>query len=223
MLYAGELNTLIQQTGWVARVVLGMLLFFSLFSWALIFQKLALFSRINRQTALFLRIFRANRTLPDPRQMGSGGSPLESVYAAGFREIESQVRGGNPHGKVTSINAVTVSMQLAAGEETRKLESYMPWLATTGSVTPFIGLFGTVWGVMDAFTGLGAAGAASLRAVAPGIAEALITTAAGLFTAVPAVIAYNHFVHNIRDASARMDSFALEVSAVVEKMYPDQH
>jgi biopolymer transport protein TolQ len=222
-LYAGQLDTLIQQTGWVARVVLGMLLFFSLFSWALIFQKLAMFSRINRQTSLFLRIFRANRTLPDPRQMGSGGSPLESVYSAGFREIESQVRSGNPNGKVTSLNAVTVSMQLTAGEEVRKMESYMPWLATTGSVTPFIGLFGTVWGVMDAFTGLGTAGAASLRAVAPGIAEALITTAAGLFTAVPAVIAYNHFLHDIRDLSARMDSFALEVTAVVEKMYPNQH
>jgi biopolymer transport protein TolQ len=223
LLYAGQLDTLIQQTGWVARVVLGMLLFFSLFSWALIFQKLAMFSRINRQTSLFLRIFRANRTLPDPRQMGSGGSPLESVYSAGFREIESQVRSGNPHGKITSLNAVTVSMQLAAGEEVRKVESYMPWLATTGSVTPFIGLFGTVWGVMDAFTGLGTAGAASLRAVAPGIAEALITTAAGLFTAVPAVIAYNHFLHDIRDLSARMDSFALEVTAVVEKMYSGQN
>jgi biopolymer transport protein TolQ len=222
-LYAGQLDTLIQQTGWVARVVLGMLLFFSLFSWALIFQKLAMFSRINRQTSLFLRIFRANRTLPDPRQMGSGGSPLESVYSSGFREIESQVRSGNPNGKVTSLNAVTVSMQLTAGEEVRKMESYMPWLATTGSVTPFIGLFGTVWGVMDAFTGLGTAGAASLRAVAPGIAEALITTAAGLFTAVPAVIAYNHFLHDIRDLSGRMDSFALEVTAVVEKMYPNQH
>ena len=219
-MYAGQLDTLIQQTGWVARVVLGMLLFFSLFSWALIFQKLAMFSRINRQTSLFLRIFRANRTLPDPRQMGSGGSPLESVYSAGFREIESQVRSGNP-GKVTSLNAVTVSMQLAASEEVRKMESYMPWLATTGSVTPFIGLFGTVWGVMDAFTGLGTAGAASLRAVAPGIAEALVTTAAGLFTAVPAVIAYNHFLHDIRDLSTRMDSFALEVTAVVEKMYPN--
>ena len=155
--------------------------------------------------------------------MGGGGSPLESVYSAGFRELESQVRGGNPHGKVTSLNAVTVSMQLAAGEEVRKVEKYMPLLATTGSVTPFIGLFGTVWGVMDAFTGLGTAGAASLRAVAPGIAEALITTAAGLFTAIPAVIAYNHFVHNIRDLSGRMDSFALEVTAVVEKIYPGQH
>jgi biopolymer transport protein TolQ len=222
LLYAGQLDTLIEQTGWVARVVLGMLLLFSLFSWALIFQKLAMFSRIGRQTALFLRIFRANRTLPDPRQMGGGGSPLENVYSAGYREIENQVRSGNPNSKITSLNAVTVSMQLAAGDEVRKVESYMPWLATTGSVTPFIGLFGTVWGVMDAFTGLGTAGAASLRAVAPGIAEALITTAAGLFTAVPAVIAYNHFLHNIRDLSSRMDSFALEVTAVVEKMYPGQ-
>jgi biopolymer transport protein TolQ len=222
LLFAGQLNTLIEQTGWVARVVLAMLLAFSLFSWALIFQKLVMFSRINRQTALFLRIFRANRTLPDPRQMGGSGSPLESAYSAGFREIESQVRTGNPLGKITSLNAVTVTMQLAAGDEVRKVEKYMPWLATTGSVTPFIGLFGTVWGVMDAFTGLGTAGAASLRAVAPGIAEALITTAAGLFTAVPAVIAYNHFLHDIRDLSSRMDSFALEVTAVVEKLYPGQ-
>jgi biopolymer transport protein TolQ len=98
----------------------------------------------------------------------------------------------------------------------------MPWLATTGSVTPFIGLFGTVWGVMDAFTGLGAAGSASLRAVAPGIAEALITTAAGLFTAVPAVIAYNHFLHDIKDLGARMDGFTMEVAALIEKLYPGQ-
>jgi biopolymer transport protein TolQ len=199
-----------------------MLLAFSLFSWALIFQKLRMFARINQQTALFLRIFRSNKILPDPKQMGAGGSPLESLYSAGYREVESQLRSGAPHGKVTSLNAVTVSMQLAASDEVRKAEKYMPWLATTGSVTPFIGLFGTVWGVMDAFTGLGAAGAASLRAVAPGIAEALITTAAGLFTAVPAVIAYNHFLHDIKDLGGRMDSFTLEVSAVIEKLYPGQ-
>src|SRR5882762_7591606 len=176
-LFAGQLGTLLEQTGWVARVVLLMLLAFSLFSWALIFQKSRMFSRMNQQTALFLRIFRSNKFPPEP------------VYSAGYREVDSQLRSGNPHGKVTSLNAVTVSMQIAAAEEVRKAEKYMPWLATTGSVTPFIGLFGTVWGVMDAFTGLGAVGAASLRAVAPGIAEALITTAAGLFTAIPAVIA----------------------------------
>ncbi len=177
---------------------------------------------MNQQTALFLRIFRSNKILPDPKQMGGGGSPLEPLYAAGYREVDSQLRSGSPHGRVTSLNAVTVSMQLAAADEVRKAEKYMPWLATTGSVTPFIGLFGTVWGVMDAFTGLGAAGAASLRAVAPGIAEALITTAAGLFTAVPAVIAYNHFLHDIKDMGGRMDSFTLEVSALIEKLYPSQ-
>lgn len=219
-LFDSQLGTLLQQTGWIARIVLAMLFFFSLFSWALIFQKLRMFSRMNHQTALFLRIFRSNRILPDPKQMGSGGSPLEPVYAAGYRELESQTRSGSTPGRIVSLNAVTVSMQLAAGEEVRKAEKYMPWLATTGSVTPFIGLFGTVWGVMDAFTGLGAAGSASLRAVAPGIAEALITTAAGLFTAVPAVIAYNHFLHDIRELGGRMDSFAMEVSALVEKLYP---
>jgi len=221
LLFVGQLGTLLEQTGWVARVVLLMLLGFSLFSWALIFQKSRMFARINQQTALFLRIFRANKILPDPKQMGAGGSPLESLYSAGYREVESQLRGGSPHGTVTSLNAVTVSMQLTAADEVRKAEKYMPWLATTGSVTPFIGLFGTVWGVMDAFTGLGTAGAASLRAVAPGIAEALITTAAGLFTAIPAVIAYNHFLHDIKDLGARMDSFTMEVVTLVEKLYSD--
>jgi biopolymer transport protein TolQ len=110
-------------------------------------------------------------------------------------------------------------MQGAAGEEVRRLEKWMPWLATTGSVSPFIGLFGTVWGVMDAFSGLGDAGSASLRAVAPGIAEALITTAAGLFAAIPAVIAYNYYVGNIRSVAARMDSFASEFVAKIETLY----
>jgi biopolymer transport protein TolQ len=213
------LTTLLQQTGWVARAVLGMLFCFSLFSWALIFQKLAVFSRLNRHTNVFLRVFRSGKGLPEPRSVGSTGSPLEAVYAAGYRELSSQLVSGNPPGRVKSLNAVIADMQLAAAEEVRKLERYMPWLATTGSVTPFIGLFGTVWGVMDAFSGLGTAGAASLRAVAPGIAEALITTAAGLFTAIPAVIAYNHFLHDIKEMGARMDNFAMEVAAQIEKQY----
>jgi biopolymer transport protein TolQ len=196
-----------------------MLFCFSLFSWALIFQKLAMFGRLRRQTALFLRVFRSGKGLPDPKAVGAMGSPLEAVYAAGYRELSSQLVASNPPGQVKSLNAVTADMQMAAAEEIRKLERYMPWLATTGSVTPFIGLFGTVWGVMDAFSGLGTAGAASLRAVAPGIAEALITTAAGLFTAIPAVIAYNHFLHNIKELGARMDNFALEVAAMIEKQF----
>ncbi|HYL10129.1 MAG TPA: MotA/TolQ/ExbB proton channel family protein [Candidatus Acidoferrales bacterium] len=196
-----------------------MLLVFSVVSWALIFQKLGLFGRINRQTDMFLRIFRATRGLPDPKSVAQSGSPLSHVYAAGHRELASQLAGGNPHGHLKSLNAVTISMQLAAADEVRRAEKYMPWMATTGSVTPFIGLFGTVWGVMDSFSGLGTAGAASLRAVAPGIAEALITTAAGLFTAIPAVIAYNHFIRDIKELGQRMDNFILEVAAQVEKTF----
>jgi biopolymer transport protein TolQ len=190
-----------------------------LFSWALIFQKIRLFSRIERQTSIFLRTFRAVRSLPDPKAVAGLGSPLESLYAAGHRELAGQLAAGNPHGRIKSLQAITTDMQAAAGEEVRKIEKYMPWLATTGSITPFIGLFGTVWGVMDAFSGLGEVGAASLRAVAPGIAEALVATAAGLFTAIPAVMAYNHFVHHIKQLGARMDNFTMEVSALIEKQY----
>ena len=196
-----------------------MLLVFSLISWALIFQKLGRFGRINRQTARALQNFRASKGLPEPGSLGAAGSPLQAVYAAGYRELQSQLAAANPHGKVKSVSAITVGMQLAAAEEIRKVEKWMPWLATTGSVTPFIGLFGTVWGVMDAFAGLGSAGAASLRAVAPGIAEALITTAAGLFTAIPAVVAYNHYLHDIKELATRMDNFTMEVAAQVEKHY----
>ena len=215
----GPLGNLLEQTGWVARVILLMLLAFSVISWALIFQKLRLFGQINRRTARALQSFRASKGLPEPRMLGTTGSPVEVVYSAGYRELQSQLTGANPHARIKSLNAVTSSMQQASSDEVRKVEKWMPWLATTGSVTPFIGLFGTVWGVMDAFAGLGTAGAASLRAVAPGIAEALVTTAAGLFTAIPAVIAYNHFLHDTRELAARLDNFTLEVAAQVEKRY----
>src|SRR5260370_14554665 len=108
---------MLQQTGWVARGVLGMLLFVSVFSWALIFQKSRMFSRMNQQTALFLRIFRSNKILPDPRQMGAGGSPLESLYSAGFRAVDNQVRGATPRSQLTSLTAATVSVQFAAADE----------------------------------------------------------------------------------------------------------
>jgi biopolymer transport protein TolQ len=212
----------------VARIVLGILLILSIVSWAIIFQKSSLFGRIEPQTKKFLQMFRAGRGgLPDPNtlRVGAGGTPLVAVYQAGYRELEAQLGGANPRpgasggGKLRNANAVGVEMQSAAQEEVRRLEKWMPWLATTGSVSPFIGLFGTVWGVMDAFSGLGDAGAASLRAVAPGIAEALITTAAGLFAAIPAVIAYNSYLSNIRGIAARMDSFAAEFVAKIETIY----
>ena len=226
----GDLGRLLQQTGWVARTVLAILALASLFSWALIFQKWRLFSQLSRQTDKFLRAFRSSGKLPEPKLLvtAAGGSPLVAMYAVGYQELQSQLNSGsaplttgnNPHPqKLRSVNAVSVTMHLAAAEEVRRMERGMAWLATTGSVTPFIGLFGTVWGVMDSFAGLGTAGAASLRAVAPGIAEALITTAAGLFAAIPAVIAYNHFLHEIKDFAGRMNNFTAEFVAQIEKQF----
>ena len=204
----------------VARVVLLLLLFFSVVSWAMILQKLGMFGRIRRKGDEFLRVFRATRGVANPQGLAMIASPFANVYAAGYRELQSQIGGvaANPHPpKLKSLQAVTVSMQLASAEEVRRVEKGMSWLATTGAVSPFIGLFGTVWVIIDAFSGLGSAGAASLRAVAPGIAEALVTTAAGLFAAIPAVIFYNHFLQNIRDLAQRLDTFALEVTALIEK------
>jgi biopolymer transport protein TolQ len=222
LLYAGRLGTLLEQTGWVARTDLLILVALSLFSWAIIFQKYKLFGAIEPRTKKFLQLFRAGRGLPDPVTLRSGasGSPFVSVYEAGYRELEGQLAGGNPHpGKLKNPRAVLVEMQLASSDEVRQMESWMPWLATIGSISTFIGLFGTVWGVMDAFASLGEAGQASLQAVAPGIADALITTAMGLFAAIPAVIGYNIYLHRIRDFALRMDNFATEFVAKIETLY----
>jgi len=215
--------TLLEQTSGVARAILGLLLLLSIFSWALILQKFAQLGGMDRKTERFLRMFRGGRGLSDPNTLraGVGSSPLVAVYAAGYRELEAQMNGANPRagGRLKNADAVGVEMQVAASEEVRRLEKGMSSLATIASVSPFIGLFGTVWGVMDAFAGLGEAGAASLRAVAPGIAEALVTTAAGLFAAIPALIAYNHCLHGIRGLASRMSDFAAEFVAKIETIY----
>ena len=218
LLQASQLGKLLAQTGWVARVVLFILLFFSVFSWAIIFQKYLLFSRIERQTSKFLQLFRSTKGLPEPQAvtMAAEGSPLVSIYVAGYTELQSQV---NPHGGLKSLNAIAARMQNASTSEMRMIERWMPWLATTASTAPFIGLFGTVWGVMDAFGQLGEGTASTIRLVAPGMAEALIATAAGLFAAIPALIAYNHFLHHLRELGGRMDSFTAEFVAQIEKQY----
>ena len=225
LLFDNRLSILIGQAGWVARAVLVILLILSVLSWAIIFQKSKQLGGIDRKTTTFLQMFRSGRGLPDPNTLraGAGGTPLVSVYAAGYRELEAQLSGANTGGasggKLKNASAVGVEMQVAAGDQMRTLERGMPWLATTASVSPFIGLLGTVWGVMDSFSGLGDAGAASLRAVAPGISEALITTAAGLVAAIPALIAYNHYLHGIRSIASRMDSFTAEFVAKIETLY----
>jgi biopolymer transport protein TolQ len=211
--YAGEeIVSMVANSGLVAKAVLLLLLAFSVFSWAVIASKWSLLKRARAQSGRFIRAFRKAKAFQElaPVAEQFKPSPLVAVYEGGFNEYRRQ-------GGVRNLTAIQRAMQIASSEELTRMETRIPWLATTGSVTPFIGLFGTVWGIIDAFHGLGTAGAATLRAVAPGISEALITTAAGLFAAIPGVIAYNHFTQNMREFAARMDDFALEFLNALER------
>src|SRR5579864_7531538 len=208
----GEISGLIESSGLVAKAVLIILLIFSLASWTIIFSKWGLFSRARAQSNRFIRMFRKSERLNDVAAVVEQfkPSPLVAVFEGAYNELRKQ---STYPVRVVSLQRAA---QIAASEELTRLESRLPWLATCGAVTPFIGLFGTVWGIIDAFHGLGTAGAATLRAVAPGISEALITTAAGLFAAIPAVIAYNAFSHQIKELAARSDDFALEFLNALE-------
>jgi biopolymer transport protein TolQ len=212
----GEIVDLVRETGLVAQTVLLSLLVFSLVSWAIILSKWALLKRARIQSGRFLRAFRRAQRLQDVATVSDQfrPSPIVGVFQSGFREFERQVGSS---GGLRNPLAVQRAMQIAASEEMTRFERNLPWLAITGAVTPFVGLFGTVWGIIDAFHGLGTSGAATLRAVAPGISEALITTAAGLVAAIPAVIAYNLIGGSIRDFAARCDDFSLEMANAVER------
>ena len=223
--YQGEVWQLLTNTGLVARIVLLILLAFSILCWAIIFQKYRAFRAARRESQEFLKVFRQSKKLSEIRAFSRTlkESPLPEVFQAGYREVESQaVMAENPgKPRIRSLEAVRRALQMGASSELSRLEQWLTWLATTGNVAPFVGLFGTVWGIIDAFHGMGTAGTASLRSVAPGISEALITTAAGLFTAIPAVIAYNIFLQRIREFGNQMDDFSLEFLNMTERHFTD--
>ncbi|MSV31964.1 MAG: flagellar motor protein MotA [Bryobacterales bacterium] len=198
--------------------VLLLLVSASCFSWAIIFTKWSRLRKARDENRKFLKAFRkANGfdTITAACEQFAA-APLVTVYDFGHAEVERQLRAKQ---NLTNRAAVERSLQIAAGEEIARLETNMSWLATTAAITPFVGLFGTVWGIIDAFQALTGAGAASLRAVGPGIAEALIATAMGLFAAIPAAIFYNYFGFLIRDISAKMEDFGLEFMNLIERVY----
>ena len=210
----GEIVDMISNTGAVAKLVLLTLLAFSLISWAIILTKWSQLRRARRQSGRFVRAFRKAQRLQDMAAVAEQfkPSPLVGVFEGGYEEYQRQIAGGG----FRSFLPIQRGMQIGASEEITRLERNVPWLAITAAATPFIGLFGTVWGIIDAFHGLGTAGAATLRAVAPGISEALITTAAGLAAAIPALVAYNLIGASIREFAARCDDFALAFMNEVE-------
>jgi biopolymer transport protein TolQ len=211
----GEIVDMLSNTGAVAKLVLLTLLAFSLISWAIILTKWGQLRRARAQSARFVRAFRKAQRLQDMAAVADQfkPSPLVGVFEGGYEEYRRQIAVA---GGFRSFLPIQRGMQIGSSEGITRLERNVAWLAITAAVTPFIGLFGTVWGIIDAFQGLGTAGAATLRAVAPGISEALITTAAGLAAAIPAVIAYNLIGASIREFAARCDDFTLEFMNAVE-------
>jgi biopolymer transport protein TolQ len=198
--------------------VLLILLIFSIFSWTIIFAKWGTFRGARRANARFLRAFRKANGL-DAVMVASEQfrpAPLVALFDFGYEEVTRQVKS---RGTVNNTVALERTLQLGTSEELTKLERNMGWLATTASVSPFIGLLGTVLGIIRSFEQLGSQGSSSLRAVGPGISEALIATAVGLFAAIPAAVAYNYFGHVIKEMGARMDDFTLEFLNLTERTY----
>jgi biopolymer transport protein TolQ len=201
-------------------VVVGLLLCFSLYSWTIILAKWSLLRGARSANRRFLRAFRKSNGLEAVVVASEQfrPSPLVGVFDFGYEEVERQVKS---RGSVTNRAAVERTLQLGISEELSKLERNLQWLATTASTAPFIGLFGTVWGIIRAFQDLSSQGSTSLRAVGPGISGALIATAVGLFAAIPAAIFYNQFSHAIRQVGARMDDFSLEFLNLAERSFSD--
>jgi biopolymer transport protein TolQ len=208
---------MVQNSGVVAQAVLLILFFASLYSWAVIIRKMISFGKATDQNRRFLRAFRQASRLQEMAQMASEckSSPLALVFDEVYETYKRQTGGSGPPRNLTPLER---SAQTAASEAVTALESRLTWLATIAAVSPFVGLFGTVMGIVDAFHGLGTVGAATLRAVAPGISEALITTAAGLAVAVPALVAYNIFAARIRDFAAKCDDFCRELLNSLEEI-----
>lgn len=198
--------------------VLVILLLFSVYSWTVIFSKWSAFRQASDANSRFLRAFRKSNGL-DAVMVASEQfrpAPLVAVFEFGYEEVARQLK---TRGRVDNLVALERTLQLGVSEELAKLERNMNWLATTATVTPFIGLFGTVLGIIRAFQELGTQGSASLRAVGPGISEALLATAVGLAAAIPAAIFYNHFGHHLREMGARLDDFSLEFLNLTDRSY----
>lgn len=213
-------------TGLVVKLVLIILIYFSVVSWAIIFYKLLQVHRANSESERFLEFFwKAKRFDTINAQLDRfTNSPLSVLFSEGYGELKKLMEKGETKEDpdvistdLGGIDNIARALRRATTSEITRLEKYTTFLATTGSTAPFIGLFGTVWGIMTAFKGIGETGSASLAVVAPGIAEALIATAIGLVAAIPAVMGYNHFQHRIRVIIAEMDNFSTEFLNIIQR------
>ena len=213
-----SLTHLLLQASVLAQVVLLLLVGASVFSWAVIFSKRKLLSKASNEAEQFEDRFWSGGNLADlyEHQRRGENRGLAAIFVAGYEEYTRQQTGGRAdHDDV--IAAVQRQMRVAQVREVERLEGGLATLATIGSTSPYVGLFGTVWGIMNAFISIGAVKQASLATVAPGIAEALIATAMGLFAAIPAVIAYNFFTRGVERMESRFHTFAEEMIGIIDR------
>jgi len=224
------LVSMVTGSGLVVQLVLYLLILFSVFSWGVIFYKLRQVRVARRQSARFLELFweTKNLTTIHTSSQDFKHSPVAQVFRAGYQELVrlTRTKRQSPGSEVgldttelAGVANVERAMKRASNQEITRLERALTFLATTASATPFIGLFGTVWGIMNAFRGLSVTHSSSIQAVAPGIAEALIATATGLVAAIPAVMAYNYFARQIRVLSAEMENFSSEFLNIAERHF----
>lgn len=221
---------MVTSAGSVAKGVLILLLLFSIVSWAIMIFKWISYRRIRRENTEFNQIFIKNKSLDSIFNASKGmrgTSPIARVFLSGYAEFESEFRASTTAAQLEEdrrfflekIDGIARSMERATAQEVTVLERYLFFLATAGSTAPFIGLFGTVWGIMESFRSISLTASANIAVVAPGIAEALIATAAGLITAVPAVIGYNYFVQKTKVFGTEMDNFTLDFLSLIEKNF----
>jgi len=212
------------ETGWVGKGIVFILMGFSVVSWAMILLKYQFLRRAEKESHAFLQGYRKTKNIEELFALAETKkfSPLATLFSEGYREAESIVKT-LPDGKVTDEERPLISqeiersLKITTQDEVVYMERYLAFLGTTGTVGPLLGLFGTVWGIMDAFYGIGLKGAGDIGALAPGLAAALINTISGLFVAIPAVIAYNYFSDKIRDIAIRCDSFSMEFLSFLER------
>ncbi|MDX1642760.1 MAG: MotA/TolQ/ExbB proton channel family protein [Thermoanaerobaculia bacterium] len=226
---APSIFELFWRSGPMAKFVLGLLVALSLGSWAIMLGKYRQLKRSAAATRKFLATFRKSSRFSEVNQAAEGlkDSPLVGIFKSGYIEIDAQIkalrsdsgRGEGPAYRMKSFGGLERSLRRAVAAELQVLRRGTGFLATTASASPFIGLFGTVWGIMVAFQDIGLSGSTSLVAVAPGIAEALINTAAGLAAAIPALLGYNYFVNQIRDWRSELDDFVLEFLNLAERNF----
>lgn len=232
--FKGTVFEMVAEMGFFAKIVLIILLFLSVVSWAITFNKIWLFRKVDSETQKFLSVFRRRKSIAEVYRscVSLRSTPLSRMLEAGYKELEElskRERNPNPGSYLPlesesrlgtekeKLDVIRMTLERIGSEEITRLEKAIVFLATTGNISPFFGLLGTVWGIVDAFASIGVRGSASLAVVAPGIAEALIATIVGLAVAIPAVMAYNFFNNKLKIISTQVDNFALEFLAAVEK------